>query len=113
MSSTLNRLRNHSHRSYSMPSKSFCIYANTDPWCQWALIELSRNPDKQDKLREELLAFGGDPSWDDLTSTEKLPYLDGVVHEILRIHSSAPKVVRIVRISPPLAVRTETNAFSL
>jgi hypothetical protein len=109
----LDRLRNHSHRSYGMPSESVYTHAGVDICYQWALIELARNPDKQDKLREELLAFGGDPSWDDLTSAEKLPYLDWVVHEILRIHSSAPEVMRIVRISFSyyVDVYPETNAF--
>ncbi|KAG2364261.1 cytochrome P450 [Suillus spraguei] len=50
----------------------------------WALIELSRHPDVQTSLREELLAFGPDPTYDQLKAN--LPYLDAVVHEVLRLH---------------------------
>lgn len=52
---------------------------------QWALIELSRNPDIQTKLRAELLKFGADPTYDQLPNN--LPYLDAVVHETLRVHA--------------------------
>ncbi|KAG1859193.1 cytochrome P450 [Suillus subluteus] len=50
----------------------------------WALIELSRHPNVQTCLREELLALGTDPTYDQLKAS--LPYLDVVVHEILHIH---------------------------
>ncbi|KAG1860197.1 CYP3A4 [Suillus subalutaceus] len=50
----------------------------------WALIKLLRHPDVQTCLREELLALGADPTYDQLKAS--LPYLDAVVHEILRIH---------------------------
>ncbi|KAJ7213254.1 cytochrome P450 [Mycena rebaudengoi] len=60
-------------------------YETTSISITWALIELARNPEKQTKLREELLEFGvGDPTWDQLVSG--LPYLDAVVQEILRLH---------------------------
>jgi len=61
---------------------------------QWALIELSQHPDVQTKLREELLAFGPDPTYDQLKAN--LPYLDAVVHEVLRIHPSIPEFTRMV-----------------
>ncbi|KAJ7499869.1 cytochrome P450 [Mycena latifolia] len=51
----------------------------------WALIELAKQPEKQAKLREELVQFGStDPTWDQLVSA--LPYLDAVVLETLRLH---------------------------
>ena len=63
--------------------------------CQWALIELARNPEKQRKLREELRVFAtSDPTWDQLTSG--LPYLDAVVHETLRLHPPVEELVRVV-----------------
>ncbi|KAG1842983.1 cytochrome P450 [Suillus subalutaceus] len=60
----------------------------------WALIELSRHPDVQTRLREELLAFGADPTYDQLKAS--LPYLDAVVHEILRIHPPVGEFIRLV-----------------
>ncbi|KAG1814956.1 cytochrome P450 [Suillus variegatus] len=60
---------------------------------QWALIELSRHPDVQIRLREELLAFGPDPTYDQLKAN--LPYLDAVVHETLRLHPPVPESTRL------------------
>ena len=61
---------------------------------QWALIELSQHPDFQTRLREELLVFGADPTYDQLKAN--LPYLDAVVHETLRLHPAIPEFTRIV-----------------
>ena len=70
---------------------------------QWALLELSRNPDVQTKLQDELLEHDADPTYDQLSSG--LPYLNAVVHEILRVHPPVVGTVRVVRppdILPPL-----------
>lgn len=67
---------------------------------QWALLELSRKPAIQTKLREELLAFGSaDPTLDQLTN--QLPYLDAVVHEVLRTHPPVVETNRVVSLSSP------------
>ncbi|KIJ58857.1 hypothetical protein HYDPIDRAFT_101898 [Hydnomerulius pinastri MD-312] len=68
-------------------------YETTSISLTWALIELSQNPDVQTKLRNELLEHGTDPTYDQLSSN--LPYLDAVVHEILRIHPPVPEFTRI------------------
>jgi cytochrome P450 len=68
---------------------------------QWALIELALNLDVQNKLRQELLQFGADPTYDQLANS--LPYLDAVVHETLRLHPPIPDTIRIV--SPSLHIR--------
>jgi len=63
---------------------------------QWALIELCRKPEKQQKLRDELSQFSGtDPSFDQLSTG--LPYLDAVVQEVLRLHPPVTETTRIVR----------------
>ena len=62
---------------------------------QWALLELSRNPDVQTKLRNELLEHGADPTYDQLSNG--LPYLDAVVHETLRLHPPVDEFTRVVR----------------
>jgi len=58
----------------------------------WALIELAQNLDIQTKLRDELTAFGSDPTYDQ--STSGLPYLDAVVSETLRLHPPLPELFR-------------------
>ncbi|KAG1842971.1 cytochrome P450 [Suillus subluteus] len=80
----------------------------------WAYIELARNPDIQTKLRDECLGFGPTPSSDDLTN--KLPYLDAVVNEVLRLHPAAKEIERVaiqedvIPLSEPL--RTATGDFT-
>ncbi|KAI9456888.1 cytochrome P450 [Boletus coccyginus] len=69
-------------------------YETTSVSLSWALLELSRNPDMQTKLRKELLEHGADPTYDQLS--HGLPYLDAVVHEILRVH---PPVVEFTRVA--------------
>ncbi|KAG1840185.1 cytochrome P450 [Suillus subalutaceus] len=80
----------------------------------WAYIELARNPDIQTKLRDECLEFGPSPSYDDFTN--KLPYLDAVVNEVLRLHPAAKEIERaaiqedVIPLSEPL--RTATGDFT-
>lgn len=80
----------------------------------WALVELARNPDIQTKLRDECLEFGSTPSYDDLTN--KLPYLDAVVNEVLRLHAPVKEIPRsatqedVIPLSEPL--RTADGSFT-
>jgi len=86
-------------------------YETTSISLTWALIELSRNPETQIKLRNELLEHGSDPTYDQLTNG--LPYLDAVVHEILRMHAPVRETTRmaneddIIPLSEP--VRTKSG----
>ncbi|KZT22679.1 cytochrome P450 [Neolentinus lepideus HHB14362 ss-1] len=70
-------------------------YETTSATITWILIELSRYPDKQAKLREELLSTfpASDPIWDQLNND--LPYLDAVVHEILRLRPPLDETWRV------------------
>ncbi|XP_006457595.1 hypothetical protein AGABI2DRAFT_123448 [Agaricus bisporus var. bisporus H97] len=69
-------------------------YATTSISLTWALIELSRAIEKQDKLRIEIAGLGGtDPTWEQLTSG--LPYLNAVVHEVLRLHPPVGETTRV------------------
>ncbi|KAJ7071725.1 cytochrome P450 [Mycena belliarum] len=68
-------------------------YETTSISLTWALIELARMPEKQAKLRDELIQHGTtDPTWDQLVSA--LPYLDAVVLEILRLHPPVDQTPR-------------------
>lgn len=61
-------------------------------------MELSQHPDKQDRLRKELLEVsnGEDASYDELMN--ELPYLDAVTREIFRVHPPVEQIDRIVRL---------------
>ncbi|KAJ7919446.1 cytochrome P450 [Mycena leptocephala] len=68
-------------------------YETTPVSLTWALIELAKNTDVQDRLREELVRFGPiDPTWDQLVS--ELPYLDATVSEVLRLHPPVTETFR-------------------
>ncbi|ELU37459.1 cytochrome P450 [Rhizoctonia solani AG-1 IA] len=59
----------------------------------WALYVLTKHPEVQRKLRQELLEsrLGEEPSMNEL---DKLPYLDNFVRECLRVHPAVPSTVR-------------------
>jgi len=87
----------------------FAGYETTSIGLTWALIELSRNPDAQEALREELSQFQtNDPTWENLSSG--LPYLNGVVLESLRLHPPIPTLNRsakaddIIPLSTPITL---------
>ena len=64
---------------------------------KWALVDLARHPEKQNRLRRELLQFSGnDPTWDEVVTGNACPYLDAVVHESLRLHPPVQALQRIV-----------------
>ena len=61
----------------------------------WALWALAQRQDIQDRLRAELRSIDTDtPSADDL-SAERLPLLDAVVRETLRLHAAVPSTIRV------------------
>jgi len=93
-------------------------YETTSISLTWALIELSRRQEKQDKLREELAQLKGtDPTWDQLTSG--LPYLDSVVHEVLRVHPPVRENTLlatrddVIPLSSPVTTRSGNTVTSL
>lgn len=65
----------------------------------WSLYWLHAHPEKLAKLRAEIDALGRDASPDELA---KLPYLDAVCLETLRLHPIVPDVIRKLR--KPLVV---------
>ncbi|KIM70716.1 hypothetical protein SCLCIDRAFT_18765 [Scleroderma citrinum Foug A] len=85
-------------------------YETTSTVLSWVLLELAKNPAIQTKLREELLAFSLEPTYDQLTNN--LPYLDAVVHETLRLDSPITEFIRIateddvITLSEPVRTRS-------
>ncbi|KJA16707.1 hypothetical protein HYPSUDRAFT_47076 [Hypholoma sublateritium FD-334 SS-4] len=59
------------------------------------LLELAQHPDKQQRLREEIISLGHEPTYEDLTAPERLPYLDAVVKEGLRLHPPGAYMDRV------------------
>ncbi|QRV84538.1 cytochrome P450 family protein [Ceratobasidium sp. AG-Ba] len=59
----------------------------------WALYALAKHPNVQQKLRQEIIeaGLGDEPSMAEL---DKLPYLDKVIRECLRVHPAVPSTVR-------------------
>ncbi|OBZ74741.1 hypothetical protein A0H81_05751 [Grifola frondosa] len=59
----------------------------------FSLMELARHPKIQQRLREELKTISGEPTYEDFQS--KLPYLDAVLRETLRIYPPLPYFERV------------------
>ncbi|KAI0310104.1 cytochrome P450 [Amylostereum chailletii] len=59
----------------------------------FAIYELARNPALQQRLRDELSAFTGEPTYDDFQN--RLPLLDAVLKETLRMYPGLPYMERI------------------
>ncbi|RXW13391.1 hypothetical protein EST38_g12458 [Candolleomyces aberdarensis] len=68
-------------------------HETTSTGTTWALYALSKSPEVQTKLRNELLSISTDnPTMDELNS---LPYLDSVVRESLRLYAPVPFTQRL------------------
>lgn len=89
------------HFKYVAPAMVCMVAHPTIVSLTWALIELSRNPEQQTKLRNELTEFyhrtGGDPTYEQLQSATALPFLDAVVHEVLRLHPPLVETNRVAQ----------------
>ncbi|KAM5537674.1 hypothetical protein V8D89_008752 [Ganoderma adspersum] len=58
----------------------------------FTLLELAKNPDVQQRLRDEIRTVGRDLNYDDI---QRLQYLDAVVKEGLRLHPASPQTERV------------------
>lgn len=63
---------------------------------QWVIYELSRHPDIQERLRDEIMSVtNGDVT--DHAALQKMPYLKAVIKEALRLYPIAGVVTRIIQ----------------
>lgn len=68
-------------------------HETTSSTVSWALYALTKHPEVQTKLRQELLGtgLGDEPSMEDL---DKIPYLNNFVREVLRVYAVVPLTAR-------------------
>jgi len=79
-------------------------YETTAITLTWILVELCKHRDVQAKLRAELSQLPSEEvDYGQLTS---LPYLDAVVHEILRLHPAIPELTRIANEDDIISLNT-------
>jgi cytochrome P450 len=64
--------------------------STTSHTAAFAAFLLTRHPDAQDRLRSELREAFPDPSKMDIRKTLELRYLDGVIHETMRMYPMIP-----------------------
>ncbi len=95
----------------------FAGHETTGVALAWACYWLQRNPAALDRLRADVDALGGDP---DPEALAKLPYLEAVCSETLRLHPIAPDVPRSLAkplevggylLEPPLSVDVSTTVL--
>ncbi|XP_047320834.1 cytochrome P450 76T24-like [Impatiens glandulifera] len=65
----------------------------TSSTVEWAMTELFRNPDKLKKTQAELREFAGEEMIIEESDISKLPYLQSVVKETLRLHHPTPFLI--------------------
>ena len=75
-------------------------YETTSTAISYALYELARNPQVQQKLQAEVDGFGRErqPSYDDLSS---FPYAEAVFSEGMRLHPPVTPFIALVLLHPP------------
>ena len=60
---------------------------------EWALAELVANPDKMERLQDELTKVIGNTRSVDISDLPDLPYLSAVIKETMRMHPVVPLLV--------------------
>ena len=72
-------------------------YDTTGTTLAWACYQLAKNPEVQEKLREEVEGIASDPS-QDLTydDIQSMTYIDQVISETLRLHTPIAILQRAV-----------------
>ena len=81
-------------------STLFCFFSlvgheTTSVALAFAIWALARHPDIQTKLREELRTIPGEPTYDDLMDPNRLPYLDAVCKEAMRMFPPVDRTEKV------------------
>ncbi|XP_057990302.1 iridoid oxidase-like [Hevea brasiliensis] len=74
-------------------NRPFAGSETTSAATEWAMAELLRKPEAMRKVKEELNEVVGENRNVEESDIEKLPYLQAVVKEALRLHPSVPLLV--------------------
>ncbi|TRM56549.1 cytochrome P450 [Schizophyllum amplum] len=83
-------------------------YETTSISLTWALTELSKKPEQQQRLRDELAQIGiADATWEQFTNN--LPYLDAVALEVLRLHPAVDTTTRVAAEDDVIPLGTPAN----
>ncbi|KAI0644094.1 cytochrome P450 [Trametes meyenii] len=69
----------------------------------FTIFEPSRKPEVQERLREELKHFPHEPTYDDYQT--RLPYLDAVLKETLRLYPALPYMERVATVADVVPLR--------
>ena len=65
-------------------------YETASSVIHFTLWALAKDPACQQKLRQEILQFGREPTFDEIWNGEALPYLEAVVKEGYVVHLRTP-----------------------
>ncbi|KAF7333047.1 hypothetical protein MVEN_02411200 [Mycena venus] len=93
----------------------FSGFETTAVSLSWLLVELAKNPAIQDKLRNELRGSGNL----EYSEIVKLPYLQAVIDESLRLHPPICDTIRVaaeddvIPVSSPIITRTGETVTSI
>ncbi|KIM28766.1 hypothetical protein M408DRAFT_329219 [Serendipita vermifera MAFF 305830] len=69
------------------------------------LWSLAQDQDIQDKLRDELLSFPGEPTYDDFANVDTFPLLDAVCKETLRLYPASARNEKVAEEDDVLPLR--------
>lgn len=69
---------------------AFCIYL------------LSKHPDAQQRLIQEVDRFRGSPSYDDLS---QFPFVRAVINEVLRLYPGLPMLIRTSQVDVQVSLQ--------
>ena len=76
--------------------------ASTLGFTIWALAQ---NPDIQTKLREEVRTIAGEPTYDDFVDPNRLPYLDPVCKEAMRMFPAGARTEKVADVDDAIPLR--------
>ncbi|KII83030.1 hypothetical protein PLICRDRAFT_494881, partial [Plicaturopsis crispa FD-325 SS-3] len=77
------------------------------------LYELSRNSSLQQRVRDEINGDGTHPSFEELQSGDRVPLLDAVVKEVLRLYPANIRIIRTAEKEMVIPVSTSLGTVTI